>query len=108
MRKLEITLRIKFGIWIIPLLLICLFIIREGSSYIVDHVKDTQDYRNGLWKVEELKVLEIESLLGEGFLIETQEKEHELFLESIGTSVRKGGTYRFTYLERTGTVLLVK
>jgi energy-coupling factor transporter transmembrane protein EcfT len=91
--------------------IICLalggFIFHELSSITINSVRDMKDYSNGVMKIEELKVVDVYTGgHSEIALIETEEQELSLLLN--GYRIEEGQTYRFTYLERTGTILNVE
>ncbi len=83
------------------------FIVPQLSSLTINSVGDMKDYSNGVMNVDDFKVVDVytggHSTIA---LITTDERELTLLYNNY--QIEEGKTYRFTYLERTGTILSVE
>ncbi|OCA81691.1 hypothetical protein A8F94_22810 [Bacillus sp. FJAT-27225] len=95
--------------------IICLaltvFIFQELSSLTMNSIRDIQDYKNGVVKVENLTVVDVYTGGGrysnnDIALIETEKHDLTLLLDLF--RLEEGKTYRFTFMERTGTILNIE
>lgn len=96
-----------FGITGIICLAISSYIFYDLSSLTINSVRDMKDYSNGVMKTEVLEV--VDAYTGGNVnitLIETEDRELTRLLP--GFRIEEGETYRFTYLERTGTILHIE
>ncbi|WP_155922208.1 hypothetical protein [Bacillus sp. EB01] len=89
------------------------FVYNQLSSLTMNSLKDIHDYKNGVAKVEDLKVVDVYTGGGrytdnDIALIETEELDHDLTLLLDLFRLEEGKTYRFTYMERTGTILNIE
>jgi uncharacterized membrane protein len=106
-QKLSKNQVFKWGGTGIICLAIGVFIFHELSSLTINSLRDMKDYSSGVVKIDDLKVVDVYTdRRSDGALIKTEEQELSLILD--GYRIEEGKTYRFTYLERTGTILNVE
>ncbi|MFP7494580.1 hypothetical protein SFC66_12385 [Terribacillus saccharophilus] len=93
-----------FGLTGIICFTIGIFIVPELSSLTINSVRDMKDYSNGVMHVDDLKVLDVYTGgLSDIALITTDERELTLLFNNY--QIEEGKQYRFTYMERSGTIL---
>ncbi|MFJ6413901.1 hypothetical protein [Terribacillus sp. AE2B 122] len=96
-----------FGLTGIVCFTIGVFIVSQLSSLTINSVGDMKDYANGEMKVDDFKVVDVytggHSTIA---LITTDERELTLLINNY--QIEEGTTYRFTYMERSGTILSVE
>ncbi|MEC0282662.1 hypothetical protein [Terribacillus saccharophilus] len=95
-----------FGLTGIICFTIGVFIVPQLSSLTINSMGDMRDYSNGAIHVDDFEVVDVytggHSTIA---LITTDELDLTLMINNY--QIEEGKTYRFTYLERTGTILSV-
>nr|WP_318540262.1 hypothetical protein [Terribacillus saccharophilus] len=96
-----------FGLTGIICFTIGVFIVPQLSSLTINSMGDMRDYSNGAIHVDDFEVVDVytdgHSTIA---LITTDERDLTLMINNY--QIEEGKLYRFTYLERTGTILNVE
>ncbi|PAD35749.1 hypothetical protein [Terribacillus saccharophilus] len=106
-QKVEKRQLFYFGLTGIVCFTIGVFIVPQLSSLTINSVGDMKDYAKGEMKVDDFNVVDVytggHSTIA---LITTDERELTLLINNY--QIEEGTTYRFTYMERSGTILSVE
>ncbi|MFP7254865.1 hypothetical protein SFC02_11245 [Terribacillus goriensis] len=96
-----------FGLTGVICFTIGVFIIPQLSSLTINSLGDMKDYADGVMYVDDFKVVDVytggHSTIA---LITTDERDLTLLINNY--QIEEGTTYRFTYMERSGTILNVE
>lgn len=96
-----------FGLTGVICFTIGVFIVPQLSTLTINSVGDMKDYSDGVMHIDDFKVVDVytggHSTIA---LITTDERDLTLLINNY--QIEEGTTYRFTYMERSGTILSVE